>query len=241
MNYVVLGVDCCTRWTNIGVSINGKVAAEMNMNIGRNQGSKLPILVETLVSSLGMEISDISAVAMTIGPGYFTGIRVGLAYGCGLAKGLGVPVIPISTLEAMGYLASKLGLTTIPLIWAGRGGVYGGAYRMEGNVFEEVWSPAFFTAEEIIVKSRGLQNKKTLCSICDDLERVSALFSEGGRTSPFPLVQGTVSGGTLALLGHKWKERAKKPDKIRPLYLREPDFGTFKLKNRAVFNIQTAL
>lgn len=234
MSQIILGIDCCTRWTNLGLAVDGVILSEMNLNIGRQQASKLPELVEHMLTMQNIVLEDISAVALTVGPGYFTGVRVGIAYGCALAKGLEIPVIPLSTLEVMAYSASKFGITAVPLVWAGRGGVYAAAYCGEGDGLQkELIHPSFFEIDDIRGEISRLYNEQdnNVCCLCDDVKRIAELFSE---TPGYPLVHCIVSGGILAYLGTQYKAREVSPEQVRPLYLRDPDFGTFQknIKNK---------
>jgi tRNA threonylcarbamoyladenosine biosynthesis protein TsaB len=86
------------------------------------------------LSALGKTVRDVGLIAVTAGPGYFTGIRVGLSYATGLAGSLGIMVTPVPTLEAMAsclresLAASGVMSAVVPVIPAGRGSFYAAAY-----------------------------------------------------------------------------------------------------------------
>ncbi|MCK9437693.1 MAG: tRNA (adenosine(37)-N6)-threonylcarbamoyltransferase complex dimerization subunit type 1 TsaB, partial [Synergistaceae bacterium] len=71
----VLGIDCTTKFTNIGIVSDGAVLSEISLELGRQQSSRLPLLVEDMLSDLSIEISELDLVAAANGPGYYTGIR----------------------------------------------------------------------------------------------------------------------------------------------------------------------
>ncbi len=114
----VLSIDCCSRWTNVGCSCNGTILGEVHLNIGRNQSSQLPLVVEGLLRSIDKTFHDVDFLAVTTGPGYFTGLRVGVAYAMALAEALNVPVVPVNTLEAMIFDLLHEGPLFLPLLWA---------------------------------------------------------------------------------------------------------------------------
>jgi len=120
----ILGIDCSTKWTNVGVAIDGRIAGGINMLIGRRQSSLLPNLITQILLDSGICIESIDAVSVTSGPGYFTGIRVGLSYGCALAEGMGIKVVIVNSLTALAapFLNGKR--KVIPVIRARNGFVY---------------------------------------------------------------------------------------------------------------------
>ena len=95
----VLGINCACRWTNVGVADGGAVLAETNRELARRQSELLPSMAEETLAAAGLALGDISLVALGTGPGYYTGIRAGIAYGAALARALGVKAVPLSSLE----------------------------------------------------------------------------------------------------------------------------------------------
>jgi tRNA threonylcarbamoyladenosine biosynthesis protein TsaB len=134
---LTLALDCALRRINLGASDGGKFLGEFSADVGAKQSEILPAAVENFLSAFGRTVRDVSSIAVTAGPGYFTGIRVGLSYATGLAGSLGVMVTPVSTLGAMAsclleaLAASGAECAVVPVIPAGRGSFYAAAYRME--------------------------------------------------------------------------------------------------------------
>ena len=87
------------------------------------QSIALPIETEKFVASCGARWSDITAIGVVVGPGSFTGIRLGIAYAKGLAMGLNIPVVPINAFEL--YLAQTP--DAFVAIDSGRGDFFVGA------------------------------------------------------------------------------------------------------------------
>ncbi len=113
----------------------------------------LPLLAE-LLERAGTEWDAVSAIAVGVGPGTFTGLRIGVATARGLAQGLRVPLHPVSSL---GALAAGLaegaapGRPLLPLIDAKRGQVFAALYRA-GDPLAREWGPVALAPAELVEK-----------------------------------------------------------------------------------------
>ena len=116
----LLAVDCSLRLTGVALAREGHAVASETLDLGRRQGAELPLMAERLLRKAGWTWDDIGRVAVTSGPGYFTGIRVGAAYASALAYGLGVPLVPVSSLELLALSRPK-GMTGGVLVLSMRG------------------------------------------------------------------------------------------------------------------------
>ncbi|MCI4646486.1 MAG: tRNA (adenosine(37)-N6)-threonylcarbamoyltransferase complex dimerization subunit type 1 TsaB [Hyphomonadaceae bacterium] len=79
---------------------DGQTIALANEDMARGQDARLPALVTDLLTAKGLGFSDLTRLAVCVGPGSFTGVRIGVAYGRGLALALGIPCIGVTALEA---------------------------------------------------------------------------------------------------------------------------------------------
>ena len=91
------------------------------------QSLALPIETEKFITECGAKWADISAIGVVVGPGSFTGIRIGIAYAKGLAMGLNIPVVPINAFEL--YLAATP--DAFVAIDSGHGDLFVGAKNLE--------------------------------------------------------------------------------------------------------------
>ncbi|MDR2529425.1 MAG: tRNA (adenosine(37)-N6)-threonylcarbamoyltransferase complex dimerization subunit type 1 TsaB [Synergistaceae bacterium] len=101
----LLALDCSLKRTNAAVlSLSeGELLAVKRLDIGRRQVVELPLAMEGLLAETGRSFGDLGLVAVTNGPGYFTGIRVGVSYGAALAHGLGLKIAPAFTLHMLTF------------------------------------------------------------------------------------------------------------------------------------------
>ena len=123
----ILAVECCLKLTGAALSVDGEIFGSLQEDCGRKQTSELPRICESLIHGAGLTWPDLDYIALTNGPGYFTGIRVGAAYASGIAYASGAEVIPVSTLELLPYTYRKThggGGKILTVIYAGHGFVY---------------------------------------------------------------------------------------------------------------------
>jgi tRNA threonylcarbamoyladenosine biosynthesis protein TsaB len=115
------GVDCSAA------VYDGKakrLLGESTEMIGRGHAEKLMATIDAALEAAGCQLSAIERMAVTIGPGSFTGIRVGVAAARGLALSLGVESIGVSTLPVLAHMAPKEGSPVIAAMDAKRGEIY---------------------------------------------------------------------------------------------------------------------
>jgi tRNA threonylcarbamoyladenosine biosynthesis protein TsaB len=98
---MILSLDTCLGACSVAVVDNGRVRASRSEPMTRGHQERLGMLAREVAAEAGIAFSDLTRIAVTIGPGSFTGLRVGLAFAKGLATALSIPCIGINTLEAL--------------------------------------------------------------------------------------------------------------------------------------------
>ncbi len=116
----------------VGVTSEELVASE-ELRTGANQASQILVpTIEAIIRRADIELSDLAAIGCGRGPGTFTGSRVAVATAKGLALGLGIDVLPISTLAALAAGSGADG-NVLAVLDARRGEVYGAFFAVEGS------------------------------------------------------------------------------------------------------------
>lgn len=124
---IVLGLDTCLSACSCAVLQDGRVLARASEPMARGHQERLAPLVRETMGHAGLGFSHLDRIGVTVGPGSFTGLRVGLAFAKGLGEALGVPVVGVGALEALAA-AEPVGLT-FAVIDARRDQVYLQAFR----------------------------------------------------------------------------------------------------------------
>jgi tRNA threonylcarbamoyladenosine biosynthesis protein TsaB len=124
----ILTIETSTPVAEAAVVVDEKVIAATRLATGRERGRELLVAVHEVLAEASCGVSDIDVVAVSIGPGRFSGLRVGLATAKGLAVAHGIPVSPVPTLEALARSAGPYDGVICPMLDARRGEVYFAVY-----------------------------------------------------------------------------------------------------------------
>ncbi len=214
----VLGIDCTTKFTNIGIASEGALLSEISLELGRQQSSCLPLIVEGMLLKLSIDISELDLIAAANGPGYYTGIRTGIAYSAALAKALGIRILPVSSLETLVHDLRTMGIPIAPVIKARQNCIYCALYFSDGRELKPFVYPKFCTAAEF---ADFLFLYPDAMLVGKDVK----LFNEFSALPNNVLPRTVGRPGQTALMGEYYKELSISPDKIQGAYLREPDIG----------------
>lgn len=114
-------------------------------------------MLEHLKGLIGFEMNEIDAVAVTSGPGSFTGIRIGVATAKAMALAIGVPIIGIPTLDVMAHNISFASEVICPIMDARRNQVYTGIYQWKNGILEREGDHLAVEIDELLEKLAGRQ------------------------------------------------------------------------------------
>ena len=125
----ILAADTSTSINTVAVCDDDRVLAEIIVECGRSHSERLIDTVDWVFAEAGLKIEDMDALAISVGPGSFTGVRVGVATWKGLALGARLPLVPVPTLDAMARLGAFREALLCPLLDARMREVFGAVYR----------------------------------------------------------------------------------------------------------------
>ncbi len=125
---IILAVDTSTDEASVALAHDTDILAECSWRARGNHSQHLEPVIQRLLALASLDPDGLSAVVAAIGPGSFSGIRVGLSHAMGLAMALSVPLVGVSTLDSIGFQASSGSPSTWALIDAGRGQLFAAHY-----------------------------------------------------------------------------------------------------------------
>jgi tRNA threonylcarbamoyladenosine biosynthesis protein TsaB len=137
---LTLALDTATRWGRFAIADSDGVLAWRPLNVGGSYADALLPVIGDVLAEAGRRRDELEAIAVTVGPGSFTGVRIGVATAKALAWGLGCRLYPVSTLAAMAaallaeHAEAEL---AVPALDARRGEIFAAVYRRA-----EVWTGA---------------------------------------------------------------------------------------------------
>lgn len=150
----ILGIDTTTKFLCLGAYVDGK-PYEYNLEVGRHLSELLAPSIQRVVSALGLKIADIDYFACGLGPGSFTGMRIGLATIKGLSIVRNKPVIGVSSLD---ILAKNAGLTNrliVTALDARRKLIYCSAYKYEKGLLKRKSGYELVNPDEFLKKFKA--------------------------------------------------------------------------------------
>lgn len=222
----VLGLDTGTASASVGLVAGGRIVASSSRQV-KSHGADLPEAVAELLQAANIGLHGLSAIAVGIGPGSFTGLRVGLSYAKGLAAGAGIRIAGISSLDAMalcglGSKPARPGVKICPIIDARKGEVYTSLYEVVTDALEKVTGDLVVPLDEFASRMAG-----EVLFVGESKAEDARVFvvRDGGRASVAGAAELWLRGSFVAALGAARVARDDVDDAatLEPLYVRPPE------------------
>ena len=124
---LLLSIDTATKVCSVALHEDGKLLASQHLHIDKSHSGLLTVLIDSIVQYAGYQMADLSAVAVSEGPGSYTGLRIGASTAKGLCFSLDIPLVVVNTLQAMANgmrRFAEAGSLLCPMIDARRMEVY---------------------------------------------------------------------------------------------------------------------
>ena len=231
----VLGIDTATATASVALVEEGKLIAEEVRSAPKQssphpsgrQGNHAEILlplVDTVLAKAGLSLSEISAFAVSIGPGSFTGLRIGLSTVKGLAYGWEIPVVGVPTLLAVAARVTGWDGLVCPFLDARKKEVYAALFRKRGEKLERLSEDLVCAPEKVLQKTESLADGEPCLFIGDGTKVYEDLITTSLGDRGFSTLGESYPSGAYAVarLGEE-KLRRQEFDSLGPLvplYLR---------------------
>ena len=151
----ILAIETSVKESSIAI-IDNNDCYELFTDSKNDTAKSLPILVEDVLSKTKNSFKDLDGIAISMGPGSFTGLRVGLSYAKGLSLALDIPIIPISTFDSMINIA-KPNLSNIvnTIIYSHSNFVYNAEYKLKDDLYISSMEPRLVDIKDIQFKENS--------------------------------------------------------------------------------------
>ena len=220
---LILGIDTATAQVSVAIGGHEGVLASTQSVRGKQHAEVLTPAIEFTCKQARIELSEISVVAVDLGPGLFTGLRVGVAAAKAMAYALRVPMIGVPSLDLVAFPVRYSPKLIVAAVDARRGELFTAFYRqVPGGIQrltphhvvspEDLASELLATAEECVLVGDGAVRYR---EVFEGLHKVEII--EEGLAYP--------AASSLVMLAHAQalREQWVKPWDLQPLYLRKPD------------------
>lgn len=220
---LILGITTSTAQVGCAIGGHEGVLGSVHSTRGRRHAETLTPAIEFLCRQTRVGLDEISAVAVDLGPGMFTGLRVGVAAGKAFAHARRLPMIGVTSLDLVAFPLRHSRRRIVCALDAGRGEIYHASYRQSPGGVQRITMPAvaspedlasdlLATNEEVLLAGDGVLRYR---SAFDGLRR--AELADAGEAYPL--------AGSLVQLAHAQalREDWVSPAELMPLYLRKPD------------------
>ena len=187
----ILALETTDKVASIAIYQSGKCFEKKIESSLRHEETVMPA-VDELFQETGMTPDDLAAVAVDVGPGSFTGVRIGVCHGNAIASALGLPVISVNALEALAYPFLGYGTPVATVIDARNGNGYGALYASDGIALIppcaiEIASFIDKLPEKAVITGTGFINSDRAVPSAGNIARIAAQRSGDKAASPLYL------------------------------------------------------
>lgn len=212
----ILAIDTSSEICSVAILENDTVVAENSLNDGKTHSENLMTIMENILVENETKLNDIDMIACSVGPGSFTGIRIGVSSIKAIAEVLDVPVAAVTSLETLARNVEEKDATIVSLIDAKNDQVYAGIFDDNYDKKEEYIADSIYNVVErikeydniIFVGSAAIKYMDLLNENFDDVKVADVN------------VQTASNVGKIGYKKHKEKD-LKSADTIMPMYLRK--------------------
>ncbi len=218
---LVVAWDTCTVRGVLAAGVGGTLLDEASFEATKGHTTWLMPELDAMVRGLGFTPGDIGAVAAGIGPGTFTGVKVGVACAKAVSMGLGVPVAGIPTLDILAAAADPEADAVLATLDARRGQFYAAAYRRADGRLERLTD--YLCGEPpLLARAVAGVRFRTLALAGEVPGRLEGEMKRRGRVLPAE-VRFPPAAALLALAGSLLSSGAgADPASLAPIYLKKP-------------------
>jgi tRNA threonylcarbamoyladenosine biosynthesis protein TsaB len=220
---IILGIETATQQAGCALGGVEGVIASFHVARGRRHAETLAPAIEFICRQAGVKLSEVSVVAVDVGPGLFTGLRVGVATAKALAMGLRVPMIGLSSLDLLAFSVRQTSRLIVAVIDARRDEVFYALYRSVPGGVQRLEAPQVSSAEELAAELMA-RNEEALL-VGDGALRYATAFGDVRAADVAEVGSAHPSAAALVELAHPHalREEFVQHWELQPVYLRKSD------------------
>lgn len=222
---MILGIETAVEHVGVALGDHSRIHGSVAIASDRRHAESLTPMIQFLMQQVGIDMVDLSAIAVDVGPGLFTGMRVGIASAHTMAWALDLPVVPVCSLDALAMNADWADIPVAAALDARRGEIYWALYRMRGPGGEpqRMTEPVVTSPEDLAIYLAD-RAEQVQC-VGSGFERFGELFSESSwalvndASRAFPSAEKVVTLASHFLA----RDETISAEHVAAMYLRAPD------------------
>ena len=220
---LILGITTATHQVGCAIGGHEGVLASAHSARGKRHAETLAPTIDFLRAQARIELSEIAVVAVDVGPGLFTGLRVGIAAAKAMAQALRVPMIGISSLDLLAWPVRYTDREIVAVVDARRGEVFHARYRSTPGGVQRVSEPQVAKPTELRGELQASDTEFLL--VGDGALRYAEHWDNMVRVEVAEQFLAHPNASSLVQLAHARaiREQFVQPRELEPLYLRAPD------------------
>ena len=173
----ILGIDTSTMAANVAVLEDDKLICEYTINTKKTHSQKLMPMIENILKLSDLDIKEIDAIAICVGPGSFTGLRIGMATAKAMAHVNNIPLIGVNSLEILGANMDLCNRNICSILDAQRNQVYMNKYILKDDKITELEEISIKPIDELLEEisnitipspANNITKASTLCFVARD-------------------------------------------------------------------------
>jgi tRNA threonylcarbamoyladenosine biosynthesis protein TsaB len=221
---IILAFDGTAKCASCALLRDEVCLGEYNIDNGLTQSELLLPMAESLLKSLRLNFSDVDMYATSVGPGSFTGVRIGAALVKGLAFGRDIPCAAVSTLDALAENARGLRGIIVPAMDARRGQVYTAIFRSTMDGLERLCEDMAISLADLAERLREFEGEAIYVTGDGYNVTTKHLSDAGLDVEETPILLRNESASSVARVAYRqYKNGETTTDKeLSPTYLRLP-------------------
>jgi len=222
---IILGIDTSTKFCNLGLIEDENILIEYTINgLKKKHSSILLSAIKDLLKTMDLKLEKINGIAVSIGPGSFTGLRIGLGVAKGLSYACSLPLLGIPTLDAMAFPLKEIPYLICPILESKKDEIYDVVFQ-GGDSLHRVMDYKCEDIQSLLVRLSPL--KEEIIFLGDGIKKYRDIIKEKiGKDALFIDSQINLSmAANVAFLGLNKLKKGEEDDIsiLTPFYLRKSE------------------
>ncbi|MBU7008439.1 tRNA (adenosine(37)-N6)-threonylcarbamoyltransferase complex dimerization subunit type 1 TsaB [Phosphitispora fastidiosa] len=224
----ILGIDTATRVAGAAVAGDDRLVSERFIHNLKTHSQNIIPMIQQVLDDAGIKPAELDGIAVTSGPGSFTGLRIGMAVAKTMGQALDIPVVGVSTLRVLAWNYYRASGLICPVLDARRNEVYAGIYGSGPEGLEELVRPAAMPVEQLLDELSRYRENVIFLGDGVPVYRDTIITRLGSRALFGTMINSFPRAGAAAELGMVQLQQGQTEDYtfMQPVYLRKSEAET---------------